>query len=149
MELTPRASNLSKLRLPDHREAGGNVSIRREGIFGALITLFRKFSSAISIFIVSNLLAVTGYIQPIERVIDGVRTLVDQPQSDQFVLFLRLTFALVPITFVVIALIFAARYPLTGAVHERLNNLLAARRAGEPVTEETAAEARQLGEILI
>jgi Na+/melibiose symporter-like transporter len=122
---------------------------RREGIFGAMITLFRKFSSAIGIFLVSNLLAITGYVQPAERVIDGVRTLVDQPQSDQFTLFLRLTFALVPIIFVLIALFFAARYPLTGTIHERLNKLLAARRAGEPETEEMAAEALQLEEILI
>ena len=122
---------------------------RREGVYGALITLFRKFSSAIGIFIVSNLLAVTGYVQPVEQIVEGVRTLVEQPQSAQFTLFLRLMFFLVPVTFVLISLFFAARYPLTGEVHKRLNKVLAARRANLPESDEIKAEARQLEELLI
>jgi oligogalacturonide transporter len=133
--------------LPDVDEL--RTGERREGIFGALITLFRKFSSAFGIFIVANLLAVTGYVQPVEQVINGATRLVDQPQTGQFITFLRLIFALVPITFVLISLIFATRYPLTGEVHQRLNKVLAARRSGAAQTEELRAEARQIEEILL
>jgi oligogalacturonide transporter len=122
---------------------------RREGIFGALITLFRKFSSAIGIFVVSNLLAASGYVRPVEEIVNGATRLIDQPQSDQFILYLRLIFALVPITFVLVSLVFAARYPLLGDVHQRLNKLLAARRAGVPESDEMRAESRELEEILI
>ena len=56
---------------------------RREGIFGALITLMRKMSGAIGIFIVSNLLAATGYVRPVEQVVDAVQHEEDAEQDDQ------------------------------------------------------------------
>ena len=48
--------------LPDVDEL--RTGERREGIFGALITLMRKFSGAVGIFIVSNVIGAAGYITP-------------------------------------------------------------------------------------
>ena len=47
---------------------------RREGIFGALISLSRKLSSALAIFAVANVLGLAGYVRPVEVVVDGAAT---------------------------------------------------------------------------
>lgn len=122
---------------------------RREGIYGALISLSRKMSSAVALFAVAITIGWAGYVQPVEQVVDGVSTLVDQPQSDQFVLVLRLLFAVLPIVLVILSIFFATRYPLNATVHERLNDLLAARRAGEAETEEMTDESEALTKELI
>lgn len=122
---------------------------RREGSFGALISLSRKLSSALAIFAVANVLGWAGYIRPVEQVVNGATQLVDQPQSPEFVLVLRLIFAFLPVVLVACAVFFASRYPLNGAAHGRLNVLLARRRRGEPETSETQAEAAALERLLI
>lgn len=122
---------------------------RREGIYAALVTLIRKMSSALAIFAVSNAIAAAGYVKPVEKVLDGATQLLEQPQSDQFIWVLRLVFALVPVAFLAISLIFARKYPLTAAVHKRLNRVLAVRRAGEPETAEIQKEAQDLETLLI
>jgi Na+/melibiose symporter-like transporter len=133
--------------LPDVDEL--RTGERREGIFGALITLMRKLSSAVGIFIVSNVLALAGYVRPVQQIVDGGVRLVDQPQSASFILALRLIFALLPAVLLSIAIVIAARYPLTGAVHARLNRVLSSRRAGEPETLERQAEAQALAAVLV
>lgn len=134
--------------LPDVDEL--RTGERREGIFGALIQLMRKLSGAVGIFIVSNTLALTGYVQPVEQVVDGVRKIIEQPQTEQFTFALRLVFALTPIVFILISLIFAIRYPLGASIHQRLNNVLSVRRAGDNgETAEMQAEIAELERLLI
>ena len=122
---------------------------RREGSYSALITFMRKFSSAVAIFIVSNLLATAGYRAPVEQVVNGASTLVEQAQTPEFLLTLRMIFVFVPLLLVGMALYFAARYPLTPAVHARLNGLLARRRAGAPESEADRREGNELKKLLI
>lgn len=122
---------------------------RQEGVYAALVTLVRKMSSAVAIFFVGFTIQWTGYIQPIEEVVDGATTLVDQPQSSAFIMVLRVIFALLPLVLVLISIFFARRYPLTPELHERLNVLLAKRRAGEAETDEMQTEAIELQELLI
>jgi oligogalacturonide transporter len=122
---------------------------RREGIYGALISLCRKASSALAIFGVSITIGLAGYVRPIEQTVGGATRLVEQPQSDSFLLVLRAVFVILPIVLVLVSMFFARKYPLTGAIHQRLNRLLARRRAGEPETAETQAEAAALQRLLI
>jgi oligogalacturonide transporter len=133
--------------LPDVDEL--RTGERREGVFGALITLMRKTSSAAGIFIVSNILGAAGYAQPVEQVVNGTARLIDQPQSEGFILVLRLIFALFPTVLLSIAILIAVRYPLTGSIHARLNRVLASRREGEAETIERRDEADELERILI
>jgi oligogalacturonide transporter len=122
---------------------------RREGIYSAMFTFLRKLSSAFAIFIVANVaLSLGGYVPPLEQVVDGATTLVEQPQPDSFLLMLRLVFVLVPVVLLAIALVFALRFPLTPEVHRRLRLLLAARRASEPETDEMRQEAYELTRLL-
>jgi Na+/melibiose symporter-like transporter len=109
----------------------------------------RKLSSAVAIFAVSNAIAWAGYVAPVEETSGGVTRLIEQPQSETFILVLRAIFALVPIVLLLAAVAFAARYPLTTRTHLRLNRLLAARRAEEPITPEQQTEAADLRRILI
>jgi len=113
---------------------------RREGIYSALISFTRKVSSALGIFAVSYAIGWAGYIPPMQQTINGVTKLIEQPQSDTFLLVLRLIFMFLPIVLLSCALIFAARFPLTPDLHHRLNILLAKQRKNEPVDETEKAE---------
>lgn len=119
---------------------------RREGIYAALTTFARKLSSAFAVFIVSQLLDVAGYIPPALRSVNGVAQLVEQPQTDSFILALRLIFFLVPVLFLAFGILFASRYPLVHSVHDRLKVLLSRQRSGQPVDE---AEKLALTRLLI
>jgi len=122
---------------------------RREGTYSALVTFMRKFSSAIAIFIVSNLLSAAGYVQPVEQIVNGASTLVEQPQSPLFLNTLRIILAAAPILLVGLAIVFAWQYPLSPQRHARLNRILSARRQGEPESPEMQAEAQYLTRQLI
>lgn len=117
---------------------------RREAMFSALVTFMRKMSSALAIFLVSQAINLAGYIAPLEEVTNGVTKLVEQPQSEAFLLTLRLLFALVPPALLALAMFFAVRYPLSLAVHERLKGILARKREGEPLTVAELAEEKEL-----
>ena len=133
--------------IPDVDELQSNE--RREGIYGALISLSRKMSSAVALFAVSITIGWAGYVQPVEQVVNGANTLVDQPQSDQFILVLRLLFAILPIVLVILSIFAATRYPLSSELHERLNKLLIARRAGDAETSEMTDESNVLTQELV
>jgi oligogalacturonide transporter len=122
---------------------------RREGIYSSLIAFTRKVSGAVALFLVSNSLALAGYVLPVEEVVGGVTQLVEQPQSDAFILILRLIFAFVPIILVGFGLLVAFRYPLTSEIHRRLSHVLSVRRNDQPESPELRREAEELGRILI
>ena len=87
--------------------------------------------------------------RPIEEVVDGVTNLIDQPQSDQFVLTLRVIFVLVPVVLLSLSIFVASRLKLTHETHARLNQVLAVRRKGEELDPELQSEAEELCKILI
>jgi oligogalacturonide transporter len=122
---------------------------RREGTYAAIITFTRKLSSALALFFISNALALSGYRAPLQETIGGVVQLVEQQQTAEFLLVLRLIFALTPIVLVGLALVAAFRYPLNADRHQRLNAVLSARRAGTPLTPALQAETNALSKDLI
>jgi oligogalacturonide transporter len=122
---------------------------RREGIYSALFTFMRKLSSAFAIFAVGWAISTSGYVAPVQEVIDGATQLIEQPQSDTFVLVLRLIFAFVPIVLLALALLAAAKFPLTPELHRRLRDVLAVRRSDEPESPEIQQRAEALAEFLI
>ena len=122
---------------------------RREGTYSALVTFMRKFSSAIAIFLLSQVIALTGYLPPVEEVVDGVTVLRELSQPADFILALRLIFVLLPLVFLGGALFFASRYPLTPALHRRLNAVLERRRSGEPEDPAERQEVEELQRALV
>lgn len=119
---------------------------RREAMYSALVTFIRKFSSALAIFAVSNVIGWAGYVPPVQETVSGVTRLIEQPQSETFLLALRLIFMLLPVILLAFALVFALRFPLTPELHHRLTVLLALQRAGQPADE---GEKRDLTRILL
>jgi oligogalacturonide transporter len=109
---------------------------RREAIYSALVTFIRKFSSALAIFAVSNIIGWAGYVPPVQETMDGATKLIEQPQSEIFLLVLRLIFMLLPVILLGFALVFALRFPLTPELHRRLNALLKRQRAAETLDED-------------
>jgi oligogalacturonide transporter len=118
---------------------------RREGTYSGLITFMRKLSSALGIYIVSNVIEFAGYRRPVKETVEGVAKLVKQPQSGQFLFVLRLLLALLPVLFLGIGIFNAWRFRLTPQVHKRLKDYLKLRRAGE---ETDPAEEEELKQIL-
>lgn len=133
--------------LPDVDEL--RTGERREGVFGALITLVRKSSGAFGIFIVSNILARTGYVRPVAEVVNGATRLIDQSQPAGFMLALRILFVIVPLVLLGLAIFFATRLPITPETHARLGDFLSARRANPQLTLELQAEETELKKLLI
>ncbi len=109
---------------------------RREGVYAAITTFTRKISSAIAVFMVAQVLQFARYIPPVE--VAG--KLVEQPQSDAFILTLRLVFILLPVAFIAFGIYFARKFPLDVATNQRMSALLAASRGGQPVNEAERAE---------
>jgi len=124
--------------IPDVHELKTNQ--RREAIYSSLVTLFRKLSSAVAIFAVSIAIGASGYIRPVEQVVNGATQLIDQPQTDTFLMVLRLILALLPIALLAGSIFFAWRYPLTPERHSRMNRLLACSRSGISLSPEQQQE---------
>ena len=122
---------------------------RREGIFAAMTTFSRKVSSAVAVFAVSQMLALSGYVPPLMETVNGATRLVEQPQSQTFLLALRLVFVFLPVVFIAAGIYLAFRFPLTAEIHQRLSAVLAARREGQADSPETAQEAERLAGLLI
>lgn len=122
---------------------------RREGMYSSLVTLIRKMSSAVAIFFVGLAIDNAGYVAPVETIVNGATQLVEQPQSEAFILVLRLIFAILPVVLLLISIFFARRYPLTPDVHERLNRVLSVQRGHGTETGETQAAAAALKQLLV
>jgi Na+/melibiose symporter-like transporter len=105
---------------------------RREGTYSALTTFTRKLSSALAVFAVAQVLQFAGYIPPFEQ----AGKLVEATQIPGFITALRLFFVLIPVGFISFGIYFASRFPLTVALYQRLENVLAAMRSGSEVNEE-------------
>lgn len=118
---------------------------RREGTYSGLFTFMRKLSSAIAIFLISNLIQYLGYRKPVEGA-GGI--MIEQTQSDAFVLALRIIFFAVPVVFISLSFLGAYLYRLTPERHEYLRRLLARRReavdSGGELTGDEREEGRRL-----
>ena len=102
---------------------------RREGLYSGIITFSRKVSSALAIAGVSTAISLAGYEAPVKETVDGVATIVQQPQTLEFILTLRFLFLGVPLVLFTLCLFSAIRYSLTKNTHADLKYLLARRRS--------------------
>ena len=113
--------------IPDVDELRSNE--RREGTYSAMTTFTRKLSSAVAVFAVAQVLQFAGYTPPVEQ----AGKLVESIQTPAFINALRLFFVLIPVAFISLGIFFAARFPLTRAIYNRLEIVLAAMRAKNDV----------------
>ena len=124
--------------IPDIDELYSGV--RREGLYSGMFTFMRKLSSAAGLFAVSTIIGLAGYRAPI----DGLQ----QPQSDQFILVLRIIFVAVPAVMLALCLASAISFSLTPSLHRRVKDFLEKRRTAAGSKGDMLAEERQLKQIL-
>lgn len=110
---------------PDVTDVGElQAGKRNAGSFGGIMTFMRKFSSAIGIFIVSNILELAGYIEPKTEVIDGVTKTIMMEQPSTVIFALKAIVVGFPVVLLVIAGFIAKKYPLSREKHLVLMNYL-------------------------
>jgi GPH family glycoside/pentoside/hexuronide:cation symporter len=93
---------------------------RREGSYYAFASFFQKLATGAAIWAMGQALAITGYVTPTS----GAPLPV---QPSQAVLAIRVFMGPVPAILLVLAILFAWRYPITREQHRALRDELAAR----------------------
>lgn len=109
---------------------------RREGTYSALTTFTRKLSSALAVFAVAQVLQIAGYIPPMEQ----AGKLIEATQTPTFINALRLFFVFIPVAFISFGIFFAARFPLTVTLYQRLEKVLVNMRSGADVDKDEKQE---------
>jgi len=104
------------------------TGVRNAGSLSGIMTFVRKICSAIAIFFVSALLDVSGFVRPIDGVI--------QAQPTSVIMSIRLIIVLAPLLLLSVGIVAAKRYPLTEQTHKRLRNFMDSRANGEAALEE-------------
>ncbi len=113
---------------------------RREGIYAGSLTLLRKLTSAFAIFVIGQAIDIAGYIPPPEVVDQASAAAAHPEQTEAFLMILRVIFAGLPLLFIGIAIVLAARFPLSPAIHARLKQYLARRREAAGLDSDIAQD---------
>jgi GPH family glycoside/pentoside/hexuronide:cation symporter len=95
---------------------------RREGSYYAFTSFFQKLATGAALWVMLQVLALTGYVKPPT----GGPLPVQPPQAVQAI---RFFMGPVPVVLLVLAMIFAWRYPISREAHRALRDQLAARDA--------------------
>jgi GPH family glycoside/pentoside/hexuronide:cation symporter len=93
---------------------------RREGSYYAFASFFQKLATGAAIWTMGQMLAFTGYITPVPGT-----PLPEQPP--EVLMAIRIFMGPVPIVLLLLAILFAWRYPITRERHRALRDELAAR----------------------
>lgn len=109
---------------------------RREGVYSGMFMFMRKLSSAIGIFVISNIIEWAGYRAPVGG--------VAQEQTGTFILVLRIAFVGLPVVLLLLALVGAAFYRLTPGLHGQIKELIEKRRGTARPTPEMTARVREV-----
>lgn len=118
-------SVLPWVMFPDVADAGELYAGKRNaGSFSGMMTFMRGFSSAVAIFIVSNILQLSGYVKPKSKIVDGVTTSVLMEQPASVIGALRVIVVVVPLLCLLISNRAAKKYPLSKERHEALLSYL-------------------------
>jgi len=124
-------------------------SQRREGSFSGIITFVRKFASGIAVAFVTFLLGVTGYLNPVKLLENGVEKSVEQLQPESVLLTIRIIIAFVPIGLMILGIWAALKYPINPENHKKMIDYLTAKRKKEPIKGMSKGEIEKLKKELI
>ncbi|MFC2023466.1 MFS transporter [Chloroflexota bacterium] len=93
---------------------------RREGSYYAFASFFQKLATGVAIWSMGQVLALTGYVTPAAGM-----PVPEQPAGA--IMAMRVFIGLVPVALLVLAILFAWRYPISREMHRALRDELAAR----------------------
>ena len=117
---------------------------RAEGSFSGIQQFVRKCAAALANWIALMLLGISGFINPLETVEDGVTTIINQQQTPAVLLMIKAILGVASILLLIPSTIIAIRWALTKAKHARLIAYLDRKRAGLEIEQEME---REVGEI--
>jgi GPH family glycoside/pentoside/hexuronide:cation symporter len=98
---------------------------RREGSYYAFASFFQKLATGVAIWALGQVLSATGYVTP-----TAAMPAPDQPAGA--IVAIRVFIGLVPAALLVLAILFAWRYPISRERHRALRDELAAREVSGP-----------------
>jgi Na+/melibiose symporter-like transporter len=118
---------------------------RMEGSFSGIQQFVRKCAAALANWIALMLLGLSGFVSPIERVVDGVLTLETQTQTSVVLLTIRGILSVSALVLLAPTIIITARWALTKEKHAALIGYLDRKRSG---IELGAEEEKEIQEIM-
>jgi len=95
------------------------------------------------------LLGLSGFISPVESIVDGATTMISQTQSEAVLFTIKGILGLSSVILLVPAIIIAVRWQLTKEKHAALISYLDHKRAGQVATPEEEAEIQEILKPLI
>lgn len=104
---------------------------REEGSFSGIYLFLGKTAAGLTQAALLFALGLAGHVKPVERIVDGVRQSVIQPQPAAVYATIRLFMSIIPAILVLVAIVLASQYPLDARQHSKLHQLLEKRRAGK------------------
>jgi len=122
---------------------------RVEGSFTGVQQFIRKCAAALANWIALMLLGLSGFISPVESIVDGATTLISQTQSEAVLFTIKGILGLSSVILLVPAIIIAVRWQLTKEKHAALISYLDHKRAGQVATPEEEAEIQEILKPLI
>ena len=122
---------------------------RIEGSFTGIQQFIRKCAAALANWIALTLLGLSGFINPLESVVDGATVIITQPQSDTVLFTIKAILAFSSVILLVPAVVVAARWKLTKDKHASLIGYLDRKRSGVLPDPEEEAEIEALMKPLI
>jgi|GEM_PF-87200 len=104
---------------------------REEGSFSGIYLFLGKTAAGLTQAALLFALGLAGHVKPVERIVDGVRQSIVQPQPEAVYATIRLFMSIFPAILVLAAIVLASQYPLDARQHSELHKLLAKRREGK------------------
>lgn len=107
---------------PDVTDVGELAFKRRTaGSFGGIMTFMRKFSAALGVFLVSQILSIGGYVEPTNKIVDGITKTIEYTQPETVITALKVIVLVLPVVLLTLTFYFAKKYPLTRKLYDRLS----------------------------
>jgi oligogalacturonide transporter len=117
---------------------------RMEGSFSGIQQFVRKCAAALANWIALMLLGLSGFVRPIESIVDGVMTLETQSQSTVVLLTIKGILSLSSFVLLVPTTIIAARWMLTKEKHAALIGYLDRKRSGIELSTDEEKEIQEI-----
>ena len=117
---------------------------RAEGSFSGIQQFIRKCAAAIANWVALMLLGIAGFINPLEKIENGVTTIVNQAQTSTVLMMIKAILGIASIVLLIPSTIIAIRWTLSKAKHAKLIAYLDRKRAG---LEIDAAMEEEISEI--
>ena len=122
---------------------------RVEGHFTGIQQFIRKLAAALANWMALMLLGLSGFLSPLEKVVDGATTIIPQAQSESVLFTIKGILGIAPVLLLVPATIIALRWVLTKEKHALLIGYLDRKRSGIEASEEEEKEISELIEPMI